>query len=630
MSDESYDSDNRTEDDNFNQSTSEDVEEEKLEVETEERVKKDVPIVRIPWREFIRNQFRKLVGTIIVVGLMVWIINLSDNISPVANQSEQAEGDLNPDTIIALDETTQLQLAILSSIVFFGILVFFSKLVFFDHKEDFGIESYKSIKALVFILFDVALTKVYLEILPVYAIWALRAKTNLVLDFKFLEAIAEGTDRIAYAEIRGLLFLILFSFMLSFPLAMTIVILTRFGRQQVKIRKEKPREKYSFRDWLKFFATLPLEFIILAIFFAISSLDPGVPIQFLFLLAFILIGLWWLTQVLILISRAIRGFGFLIYSRAAMILPIVFLFYILPGLIWATWDLFVLFSTNDVTNTIYESSKIRNQATIDPIDSWDLGTQELLEFYFQTLLFNLGDFFRIIELDFVFVIGVSSIVLGFAEGYSVVAIVRSITRGISIAKSGRVASRSAPKMIVLSSRLVLLLTWFSLLYDKGVVLWNTVVISFNLPLPELNVPRVFELLFGVTFSLEDLGGVFFAVSLLVVPLYFIITSSFKFLSVSIVADRTKHDTQAFFFLISSAFILIVTQILADIAALPDFAKDGGAQNKFLPLQGLNIPDTFIPFISKIFENLEAIGFYAGALVSLVILLKLLIMKIFKR
>ena len=166
------------------------------------------------------------------------------------------------------------------------------------------------------------------------------------------------------------------------------------------------------------------------------------------------------------------------------------------------------------------------------------------------------------------------------------------------------------------------------------MIYTNLVDHFGVDLPDLSLPRIFEVLFGYTVDLNDLGGVFIALSLLIVPLYFIITSSFKFLSVSIVAEKTKNDTQAFFFLISSAFILIVSQILADIAAIDDFKPKNrddpaGKFNSFLPLSSLNTRDAF-SFISNIFEGLEAIGFYAGAIFSLFLLLKLLLMKILGR
>ena len=207
----------------------------------EEKPSEKKGTTRIPWKEFLRSQFGKLVGTIFILALMVWIINLSAEITPDRKE-------VYPQDIISRDGFVYIQLMAISSIVFALVIIFFSKLVFFDHKEDFGIESYKSIKSilfllltitfisLVFVLLDVALINIYLQSFPVYFIWTLRSEFNF--DYPFIDSIPLGTDRIAYAEIRGYLFLILFAFMLSFPLAMTIVILTRFGRNQLQERKK--------------------------------------------------------------------------------------------------------------------------------------------------------------------------------------------------------------------------------------------------------------------------------------------------------------------------------------------------------------------------------------------------------
>ncbi|MCE7734315.1 MAG: hypothetical protein GPJ54_05500 [Candidatus Heimdallarchaeota archaeon] len=625
----------------LDQTISQDAEKRKIEekpVKKEEATGIKAKIARIPWREFLRSQFRKLLGITFILALMVRIITLSDKLTTT--------GDVNQDNIILVNNSVNFEILVLSTVVFALVLIFFSKIVFFDHKEDFGIESYKSVKAilfflltiafisLVFILFDVALNNVYLQIFPVYLLQSLR--TQFDLRIYAIEDLPIESDLIAYSEIRGLLFVALFAFMLSFPLAMTIVILTRYGREKIKERKEKPREKYTFKEWVKFLSTLPLLFVLLAIFFAISALNLEVPIQFLVLFGMIIIGVWWLTQFLILVIRAMRLASFLLYSNLAMIIPIIFLFYILPGIIWATWDMYAIFRFDSTDHTIYTADGFDGIPAIDPEPSEIslLSTEKVLEFFFQTFVFNLGDPIRIIELDFIFIIGLSSIVIGFAEGYSIVAIVRSISTGVSIARSGRVATRSSPKLIVLTTRFILLLTWMTLLYDKFIVIYTNLVEHFGVDLPDLTIPRIFEVLFGVTVDLENLGGVFIAVSLLIVPLYFIITSSFKFLSVSIVAEKMKGDTQAFFFLISSAFILIISQILADIAALDEFKPaDGddlpGKFNGFLPLNSLNTRDAF-SFVSNIFEGLESIGFYIGAIFSLFLLLKLLLLKIIGR
>ena len=596
-------------------------------------VKVKEKVSRIPWRQFIRSQLQKIVGTIIILALMVRIIYLS----------RQINGDpdlINPDNIISKNGSDYVELMILSSVVYLLILGFFSKLVFFDHKEDFGIKSYKSLKSalfflltiafisLVYALFDVALINIYLEALPVYLVWILR--NELHLNLPFVDRIPQGIDRQSYADIRGGMFLGLFVFTLLFPLAMSIAIFTRYGRRQLQERRQKPRAKYGFKDWLKFILVLPLEFVLLTLFFVINNFNPEIPFHLVIVFFIIIIGIWWIIQVIILILRGIKTLSFLMYSNAAMILPIILVFYVLPGLLWATWDLFsLIINHGDVSNTIYSivpQSMFSGNSTLNPMDSGfditTLSTQNLLQLYWQTLLLNLGNFFRILELDFVLVIGVASAVIGFAEGYSLFAIFRSIFEGVSIARTGRVAEQSSPKIIVISTQFLMLGAWAGLLWDKFIVIYSTLTVDLNLPLPDLGIKRFFEHLFGYAVNIENLGGIFVAISILIVPLYFIITSSFKFLSVSLVADKIKDDTQVFFFLTSSAFTLIAAQILADIAAIPSFQNEN---KSFLPLQSTATSE-FLPFISKIFEQLEAFGFYLGAIVSIFVLLKYFIMK----
>ena len=107
-------------------------------------------------------------------------------------------------------------------------------------------------------------------------------------------------------------------------------------------------------------------------------------------------------------------------------------------------------------------------------------------------------------------------------------------------------------------------------------------------------------------------------------LLLIITSAFKFLSVTLVLDKFKQDTQVFFLLISSAFLLIITQILLDISS------------------GLNLDQNFLPFAlfpreifnfqwaSEVFENLEAFAFYGGVLIAFYLLFRSLLGKIKQR
>jgi hypothetical protein len=579
-----------------------------------------------------------------MLAMMLAIIDLSDDISG-------SRDDLNPPDIISYSRNEDIYLMVISSLLFVFVLAFFTKVVFIDHKEEFGIDSWKSARAfwfflliisfisLVFILLDIALVNIYLITAPVLFIWSLNSEFQL--DLAFIDQIPVGTDRLAYADIRGSVFIILYGFILLFPLAMFVVILSRRGRRELVSMRVRPKDPYTFKKFLRFFLVIPLEGLLISAFAGLSGSDDTesnapVAVSLILLIVIILIAAWWLGQLFLLIFRAIKYTAFITYSNVLIVVPIIFIFYILPGLIWGAWDLFYIWTNTGETgmleNTIYNSDIVDPQnMNIDPyepgFDVTALGWQDLLLFYLQTVFYNLGSIIRIVELDFIIIVGISALVIGFAEGYSIVAIFRSIATGVSVARSGRIAQRSAPRMIVITSRLVYLMAWLALLWDKFLVLWNTIVEELAFDVPLIDVPRIFEPIYEMSLDIDELGGIFIPLAVLFVPFYFIITSSFKFLSVSLVADRTKHDMQVFFLLISSAFILIISQILADITGLPDFdrplAEDG--HKEFLPLAGVTT-ENVLEFASKLFEFTESAGFYAGVIFSLGLLFKVIVNK----
>ncbi len=602
--------------------------EEKVEKKEVEDEKKSflTKIKRIPWREFIRNQFKKLVGFLIMLIMMLIIISLSNDVSGGSDE-------INPDNIISSSSNNDLLLIFLSSSLFLIVLAFFTKVVFIDHKFEFGIENWKSQRAfwfflltisfilLVYILLDIALVNVYLITGPALVMWSLESAVGSSIPF----SIPVDTDRLAYSEIRGLYFTAMYVFILLFPLVMFMVILSRYGRNKISERREQPKTPYTLKRFIKFILVIPLELILLSIFAAVnsSSLPPIISIVIIF--SMLVVGFWWLLQLLTLIFRVLKFTAFITYSNILIIVPIIFLFYLLPAILWGSWDLIYILRTGGLDNTIYNTDFASTESMrIDPNteDIGGLGWQDFLIFYLQTIYYNLGSLIRIVELDFVIIVGLSAVVIGFAEGYSIVAIFRSLSRGVSIARSGRIASQSAPRMIVITSRLIYILAWLALLWDKFLVLWEISIEELNFDLPFIDVPRVFVPVYDLSINIEGLGGIFIPLAILLVPFYFIITSSFKFLSVSLVAEKTKHDAQIFFLLISSAFILIISKILADITALPDFEKtiSEGGQKDFLPLSG-ETTENILPFAAKLFEFSEAIGFYAGVVFSIFLLLK---------
>jgi len=597
-------------------------------------------IERIPGAEFLRSQSKKILGALFVVILMLIIIELSQIINRNAESSlgtnATVEEQNNPDNVLSTSDNLHLALMALSGIVYILILGFFTKLVFFDEREAFGIESLRSIRSilfflitivfitLIFILFDIALVKIYLFTLPTYLIWNIH---NSSFSIPFLSDVIIGqTDRKSYSDVRGFLFSILLSFMIAFPLALVISLIARFARRKVR-KKTRTWQPYKLKNWIFFISAYPGMLVLLILFARLSEQDVGFDAEVILIPLMIGLFAWWVMQFIILSTRAIRLNSSAISANISIVFLIVFIFYFLPGILWATWDVVIIITRDTIENTIYSIDSSAN-AEIDPLTANTRSSVGLLNLYFDTIKLNLSNILRILELDFVIIVGLSSLAIGFAEGYSLIAIVKGLYRGVSIAKSGRYATKSAPRGFVVASNTVLLGAWFSLFWDKVLLLWNGIILTFSIDLPLIDVPSLFEIVFDFTLELNLLGGLFIAISILLIPTYFVVTSSFKFLSVSLVAERLKEDNLTFFFLISSAFILIATNILAQITELPAFSAEGG-NDLYLPLRGV-ATEELLPFVKNIFGALEAFGFVVGLGFTLVLGLKNLLVYITKK
>ncbi len=576
-------------------------------------------VIRIPMKRFLRDKLKVVVGALIMLILILFIINLSRMINPDPDR-------LNPTNILILDTNTAIILTFISSLLFIIVLMAFTKSIFFDKKDDFGIEKFKSPRSIwfflltisfisqIYILLDTAMINVYLITGPIYILqWV-----NNYIPIPYLSL---GADREAYASNRALIFTSLLVFNLIFPVFMSISIFTRYGRKNLRkattVNKDK---RYSFKKFILFILMMPVMILLFAGF--VSLIDYNSLIANLMLILMLMIFLWWLLQLFIIFFKAVRITMLLSYSNISMIIPIIFTFYALPAIIWALWDISVMITTGSIVNTIYDFEFMASTAVPYSGNISELSAQQLFEVFISTVFYNSQSFIRIIQLDFIFIIGIASIVIGFAEGYTIFALIKSVKTGLSISKTGRVAKQSAPRLVVMTKNILLFFTWLSLLWDKFVGFWQYLISQFSLDLPAISFPVIFEPIFYLSTELLSLNEIFLPLAILLIPFYFIIMSSFKFLSVSIAADKTKDDNQIFFLLISSAFILIITQIYSDIASLPSFI---GSQNRFLPLKILS-NQNMLSFILKITDLLETVGFFTGFIASLFYIFKKYVVK----
>ena len=98
--------------------------------------------------------------------------------------------------------------------------------------------------------------------------------------------------------------------------------------------------------------------------------------------------------------------------------------------------------------------------------------------------------------------------------------------------------------------------------------------------------------------------------LLIIPLYFILSASFKFLSVTVVTPRIE-DLQTFIVIVATTFILIIIQILADLWTIEEIQD--------APLRIL-AEGLFFNQIVEILQIIEAGCFYIGLIVMFYVIL----------
>ncbi|MDH5404672.1 MAG: hypothetical protein OEY49_19375, partial [Candidatus Heimdallarchaeota archaeon] len=527
--------------------------------------------VRLSWKDFIRNQSKIIIGFAIMITMILIIINLSKEIAD--------PNTLNPKNILELNTQSQLIMFILSILMYLIVLSFFIKVILIDKKEVYEIKKWLSPKGiwsfilsfsfvtLIYILLDIALINIFVYFGPAIITHTLDQTYDQINLF------SGNTDRLTYSRIRAFYFQIFLLIIISFPIIMSLAIFTRFGRKFLKKNFEKNTHKLSIKQRLLFLFTPFIEIVLLFVVFVLASYDT--PLYLVPALVMIGLALWWIIILLIIIIKFVWYTALISYSNLLMIFPIVGLFYIVPGIIWATWDLAYIFTNNISATTLSRSNTIYG-ITNSP-GNIDIGTglksmslERLTSFYLQTIILNLGNFIRILELDFIIIIGISAVMIGFVEGYSILAILRSIRYGVAIAKTGKVATQSAPKIIVITTRLIYLFIWLELLWDKFIILWNSLSLSLFSWLPEIKLPTFLNIIISFTIDLSSASKLLLPLAILLVPFYFIVSSSFKFLSVSLVLEKIKEDDKVYFLMISSAFILIIAQIYGDISSISEF------------------------------------------------------------
>ena len=547
-------------------------------------------IKRIPWKEYLSKQVAKVFVFVLLTFLLISIMLISFEIEDLS--------------VSAYGTTEYIFAAILSSLCFFIVLIAFSKVVLFDLANDFGMrdESGKMIYgkrfwlftmlalsfcSAIYLLLDVLLQDVYLQLFPVMMM-------RIVLDYLNMDipGLTDIDGREFYQTARNLYFGFFFILIILFSVIVFLAILTTFARRRVvkKFSKEEEEvleEKEGIRTIYKIFAWLLIPYLI---FFVIALQDS--PIAPLFTIGYVLAVIWWFYQLLkvvfLIIWRGVKITAFITSVNLLVIIPLIFVLWILPAILWGAWN-----SRSVLLNEIISIPDIINAFLNN----------------FITYLFSFQD---LIQLDFVIITVIATIIVGFAEGFAIIAIFTALSRGIEVARTGQVLTRSPPKVMVLSKYLVMFSVWASLLWDSLADIFQMLTHSFNIPLPP--IPDFFYTFYhNVLIPLSDWIASFwpslqFTLFILILPIYFIFSGAFKFLSVTLITPRIKDRGEMFFLLISTAFVLILTNILQDIYDIQLAAGYTGIVDA--PLITLGATELF-SFGVYIFENVEAIAFYGG-------------------
>jgi len=553
---------------------------------------------RIPWKFYLKSQLLKLFGFLVLAILVIVVMIVS--------------ADIDLETATSADPIYLFAVA-LSSICFILVLIAkiihcFSKIILFDMAAEFGLRDENTQKmkynlrfflfaslalsfcSAIYLLLDVFLQETYLELLPVLLMdWVLVSTGVTIPGLTDL-----GRGRVFYQTARNIYFDFFFLVIITFSVLVFLAILTSLGRKRVISRfqkeevvdeEEENKKLYKLLIW---FAIPIINSFLLTLFN--TSVGP------IFIIIFFLLLIWWFYQLIKVIFLIFwRGFkitAFITSVNALLIIPLVAILYLLPVVSWTIWDIF---------------AQLR-EATIT------LELDQLIQASLIGLQSNFNDFLRIIQLDYVFITIIATFIVGFAEGFALIAIFSAITRGVEVARTGRVLVKSPPKVAVFTKYLVMLSIWLGIFWDSFIQVWNMIIDNLNIQLPRIEIPSFFytiynEVILPLSDSLEQFIPTLQYIPILIIPLYFILAGAFKFLSVTIITPRVKDNLSTFFLLISTAFVLIITNILGDILEIQNAPGFTGIQDA--PLQSFNVLSTLIIWVVEWFEYIESIAFYCG-------------------
>ncbi len=534
----------------------------------------------------------------------------------------------NPSGIMGAS-VLHLGMTFLSIVLFSTILYAFTKYVFVAQRKSFGLTNLLSYRAFLFFLVQLIFISllfvvVDISLVGVFTLHGITLPSWYIVVNSPPDQFAtlpRGDDRLTYATYRAYFFFFFLSLLLVFPIFSMIALVTRFGRERLKTVDTKSLLLSKSRILGSFYKISVLLILVLGIGLTayIMIIDP-VNFLSMLILGAVMIGtsIFVLTVLFVLtdLLRRIFHVGMTLGGYNLLILvPILFLFYLLPVLLWTFWDLYVILVHDTTERTIFDHSGTIGVVPpiINPSDYSINNPNSMVTLTLLSLRLNLLNPVRIYELDFIFIIGISAIVIGVVEGFSIISILSRLLRG-SILSGGIGVSASTQRIGLLTriGQLLLMVSWVAIAWDRLSNIVEFLQVEFNFQI-DINIVPVLEslILLMKTFTINS--QIIEISFLFVIPLYIVVASSLKFFSVSLVLERVKEDLALFMLIVSSAFVLIITKIYGDVIALPQF---DGSSKQFLPFEIIG-GETVIPFVVKIFRNIEGVAFYIGFAISIV-------------
>ncbi|MCK5345979.1 MAG: hypothetical protein KAR20_21360, partial [Candidatus Heimdallarchaeota archaeon] len=231
---------------------------------------------------------------------------------------------------------------------------------------------------------------------------------------------------------------------------------------------------------------------------------------------------------------------------------------------------------------------------------------DIVSTFIEEFIYRIVDFPSLIELDFIIITSLATLVVGFAEGFAIIAIITALFRGVEVARTGRILVRSPPRIVVFFKYLVMFGVWLSLLWESFAEIVKMLVyfldINLGFEVPDFFKMMYDEVLIPISEWLATISVILETLPFLLIPIIIIFSGAFKFLSVTLITPRVQERGEYFFLLISTAFVLIVTNILGYIYEL---------EISDAPLRSIEGASELVSNAVFIFADVESLSFFSG-------------------